>query len=447
MNYLWRCSESTTFWRACHLKRFYLCIWFFAMLVLVHMSLAQHQFTLGTWVEVTVDAVRVREMPGLSADVLGNQPLGSRGVIVDATPHYADGYWWWRVSFQTGLGGWVAQGTDDLSFIWFLNPNETVTTAQPHALDISNRLISPPDCPLCGTVNETYATTWKSASVSDVQAWLDSGGDVNAQDAYGYTVLMVAVAYNQNPEVIARLIQAGADVNAETNETVYGYTALMAAVRSNPNLEIITLLLDVGANINTSSFYDDTPGWDSVLAHAMRGKDREIIDYLIERGANVNDPFVLANAMQFQGYDLISRLVAMGADINQDLGFGLGTVFMSAVRNQTLEVIKLLLDAGASLEGHNRFGDTVLIIAATNPDPAVLRLIIDAGAFVEGKDGANALTYAIQDKNIESLRILLEAGADMHHEINSFWYETPFEAAMESGNPEIINLFLTWQHR
>lgn len=82
-------------------------------------SFSQYQFTLGTWVEVTVDAVRIRDAPGLSAEVLGNQTLGSQGVIVDATPHYADGYWWWRISFEADLSGWVAQGDDSQAFIWF----------------------------------------------------------------------------------------------------------------------------------------------------------------------------------------------------------------------------------------------------------------------------------------------------------------------------------------
>jgi ankyrin repeat protein len=47
-----------------------------------------------------------------------------------------------------------------------------------------------------------------------IQAAIDQGTDVSGSNKNGWTALMVAAANNQNPEVIAALIKAGADVTA-----------------------------------------------------------------------------------------------------------------------------------------------------------------------------------------------------------------------------------------
>ena len=46
---------------------------------------------------------------------------------------------------------------------------------------------------------------------------INAGADVNAKDNKGFTPLMTAAMMNPNPEVIAALVKAGADVNAKNN--------------------------------------------------------------------------------------------------------------------------------------------------------------------------------------------------------------------------------------
>ena len=54
---------------------------------------------------------------------------------------------------------------------------------------------------------------------------IEAGADVNAQTKYGYTALMYAAGYNAS--YTAQLIKAGADVNVKDDA---GHTALMYAV-------------------------------------------------------------------------------------------------------------------------------------------------------------------------------------------------------------------------
>ena len=56
---------------------------------------------------------------------------------------------------------------------------------------------------------------------------------------------MYAARFNKNPEAIATLLKAGAEVNAKDTD---GWTALMWAAWKNQNLRVITTLLKAGAD-------------------------------------------------------------------------------------------------------------------------------------------------------------------------------------------------------
>jgi len=47
------------------------------------------------------------------------------------------------------------------------------------------------------------------SDVEAVTALLEAGANVNARSAFGWTALMSAALYNTDPQVIARLVEAG----------------------------------------------------------------------------------------------------------------------------------------------------------------------------------------------------------------------------------------------
>lgn len=79
--------------------------------------LAQQPFTGGTEVVVAIEALRVREAAGLEAPQIGSQRRGDRGEVVDGSPHWADGYWWWKIAFRDGVVGWSADGDSELVYL------------------------------------------------------------------------------------------------------------------------------------------------------------------------------------------------------------------------------------------------------------------------------------------------------------------------------------------
>jgi murein DD-endopeptidase MepM/ murein hydrolase activator NlpD len=85
----------------------------------------------------------------------------------------------------------------------------------------------------------------KTDDLASVQAAIEAGANVNAQDEYGQTPLMYAASSSTNPDILAALLKAGATINAQTSA---GWTALMYAARDTKNLETALLLMNAGAD-------------------------------------------------------------------------------------------------------------------------------------------------------------------------------------------------------
>lgn len=83
---------------------------------------------------------------------------------------------------------------------------------------------------------------------------------------------------------------------------------------------------------------------------------------------------------------------------------------MSAVENETIDLVKILLEAGA---GANIVPD-ILEKAVTHSDPESLRLLLDHGADVQTY-GGSALWTAADSGNLEIVQLLVASGADINY--------------------------------
>jgi uncharacterized protein len=86
----------------------------------------------------------------------------------------------------------------------------------------------------------------KSGNVSDVNAAINSGTDINTKDSEGLTLLMLA-SQEGRVEVVRLLLEKGARVNVK--EDGYGRTALILASR-NGHTDVVKSLLEKGADVN-----------------------------------------------------------------------------------------------------------------------------------------------------------------------------------------------------
>lgn len=71
-------------------------------------SAAGSSFKAGDTVSVTVQNLRVRQLPTTASKVLGSQTQKTKGTII-AGPKKADGYTWWQINYEKGADGWSAE--------------------------------------------------------------------------------------------------------------------------------------------------------------------------------------------------------------------------------------------------------------------------------------------------------------------------------------------------
>jgi len=127
---------------------------------------------------------------------------------------------------------------------------------------------------------------WVAARMSkpeSVRILLAAGADPNIRGQRGWTPLHCTTFCWSGPEdteVARLLLKYGADVNSVAPE--YGETPLHYAVRVADSPVLVQLLLDAGANIDAQS----NPGKDTALQFAVVRRNLSTIDLLLKAGAS-----------------------------------------------------------------------------------------------------------------------------------------------------------------
>jgi hypothetical protein len=92
----------------------------------------------------------------------------------------------------------------------------------------------------------------------------------------------------------------------------------------------------------------------------------------------------------------------------------LGDDLLAATRKGNLTQVKALLDKGADVNSKSSYGQTALFFACDRGHLDIAKLLIERGADVNVEDTfyhASALTWAMQNKHPEVLKLLLDHGA------------------------------------
>lgn len=114
----------------------------------------------------------------------------------------------------------------------------------------------------------------KNGRADLVKALLVADPDlINARDKDGSTPLHCAV-WKGHQQVVAQLIEAGADVNAQNENDHWGTTPLHAAAHAN-QAAIAQLLIDQGADVKATDREGRTP-----MFHTTFHKARAVVKVL-----------------------------------------------------------------------------------------------------------------------------------------------------------------------
>ena len=256
-----------------------------------------------------------------------------------------------------------------------------------------------------------------NGSVAVVETLLGAGADVNTARTNGETPLMTAARVG-SVEVVRRLLAAGADPN--NTEATLRQTALMLAVAEN-HTPVARVLLELGASVSARSTNRFTP-----LLFAAQQGNLDAARLLLSAGANVNE----------------SAPEGIGGNTNARTRFIADTdaaALLVAIDSLHEEMALFLLDQGAD-PGHAGAGRTALHAAVQHRMPAVVTALLERGAdpnarlerrlpFVSRRInqdngltpsniGATPFFLAASFGDLETMRILVEGGADPMLRVN-----------------------------
>ena len=238
----------------------------------------------------------------------------------------------------------------------------------------------------------------RSGDHAAVGSLIEDGADVNAPEADGATVLHWAVRWD-DLESVDLLLRAGANADAAN---AYGVTPLSLACINRSAL-LVTRLLEAGADPNAATSMGET-----ALMTCARTGNADAVTALLDHGAgnvNAREASRGQTALMWavaQGHPDVARvLIERGADVHA-----------------RTESRSLLVSVGGRGDERARElplgGFTPLLFAARHGDVESARLLLDAGADIDetGPDGASALVTASFSGHGELAAFLLARGAE-----------------------------------
>lgn len=258
------------------------------------------------------------------------------------------------------------------------------------------------------------------------------------------TPLTLAVKQD-SPELIRLLVTAGANIDVECAQD---HTPIILASRLG-RLNALTCLIELNADVNKKSSKADI----TAMGMAAQMGQADAIRILFHAKANINEPILDGQSPIFMAtmgnhIPALNELILLGADVNISKKNGLTAAYFAAQQNFH-EALLLLINAGANLNTPlkestvNAFlkGETSVITAARKNCFESLKIIIESKKIDLNKqrsDGKTAIFLAMENNNIESFTILLEAGADIAIPCNGDSKETLERHAIRHNKKQIL---------
>ncbi|BAY73557.1 ankyrin repeat domain-containing protein [Trichormus variabilis] len=347
-------------------------------------------------------------------------------------------------------------------------------------------------------INKRQAEIYEAVQKGDLEQvinLINTGIDLEKRDKDGYTLLKVAVDFGYleivqgllkagastifpegrllssaikpgKIEILEELIKAGVDINQRLEDDK---TILMEAANIG-DINVVKKLVESGADVNAL-----TDGGDFALLNAAYQGWQEVFDYLapltslelrqeseqalpkgLVRRKRANDKYTedFIDAVAIGDLNTVVQTIKNGVDVNAISSEGTIPLHTASFWGY-LPIVRVLLEAGANLESRTEDdGKTPLMssaegsaLLATYPSSIdrmnqieVIRLLINAGADVNAKsnEGWTALIAAANSGCVEAVKLLLQAGADA--KAKDCWGDTALSRALAAGYVDIVQL-------
>lgn len=249
---------------------------------------------------------------------------------------------------------------------------------------------------------------------------------------------LVVAAAQGDPEQVKSLLEEGVNINGVSNRLVNkGQTPLYAAVR-NGHIVIVQKLLESGAEANCIVEKDDRwaglerscPKCDTVFTSAQDYGQCPNCAHKFYASAPFYDPKartkILDDAIIDESQPGISSITVTPRTIQNyksparpEPAWHNYTPLMVAVRMGYAESVKLLIEAGATLEPRNSYERSVLHMAVEAGQHEIISHLLAGGAVTNRFEGGTEqertpLMVAVANRDLHSIELLLDAGANVN---------------------------------
>ncbi|OQE39856.1 hypothetical protein PENCOP_c006G07555 [Penicillium coprophilum] len=302
----------------------------------------------------------------------------------------------------------------------------------------------------------------ESGNRDAIKSLLAKGASVNQRNLHQETALFFAARLGRFP-IVQILLEHDADPDPES---IDAETPLLCAAKGlcpsypkakdwNPteNSKVVRLLLDLNANVNPQrSLADQHPSPKNELLapvfYAVKGGHSALVKDLLRKGTQVDlSPkqiqLVLQEAVRSGHLQIVEMVLGEGpvalienADIPSLVTLAAGTgkkdilefllqdrsvtldtkreALLSAISNQQVEIATILLGQGATPDLVNEKAQSALHLSVFCKDLGLVSLLLEKNMKVDSKDnhGRTPLFYAVQRRELNIARALLDAGAN-----------------------------------
>ncbi len=255
---------------------------------------------------------------------------------------------------------------------------------------------------------DSFFEAIRRGDVSQVKTLTAKGMRPDIYDLRGRYPLLAAVQANSAP-IATFMLQKGARADVENSR------ALVTATEKD-NGAIVALLLEHGADPNakiglwTALTQNTKTEIGKPLVNAVQHNNLAMARTLLQHKADpdVMDGEPLKRALSNPA--MVELLLANGANVGEN------GILTDVVKRNDPVMLRSFLAKGADPDNREWTGQTPLQAAAEAGNVEIMKLLLDAGASVDKRGVGGAMTplmYAAQNGRVEAVRLLLGHGADV----------------------------------
>lgn len=247
---------------------------------------------------------------------------------------------------------------------------------------------------------ESLEAAIKAKNFSLLQMLLDVDPDVNKEvrdEEFSHsTILGIAVGRNDIP-LTRKLLALGAEVDAlqsSTSEYFYNEvsnTTTLGIAVENGNNELVNLLIQAGANVNHEAATDDCRYVPPLVLAVLSGC-KEITKRLLEAGADISvaeetrGGSLIGLALEKQDLEMCRILLANGASVDGDSTDDYTRLLYYEVVYGQIDTVDFLLSWSARVNvTYDKVPETILGAAISCGDCAKIRILLQEGATNTGR--------------------------------------------------------------